>query len=246
VIALILAQLLAIPYLLSHYRGVTPPREVLLADKTLTIIVMAGLLPAHLITLLIVWAVATRWRKFPAKQTLGWSWTPEFTLRRSVLMGVFLFLTAWFISILLGGQETELERILLSSRAAALIIAFVAVATAPLVEEAVYRGILYPALQRTTGTIPAIIIVTLMFAGPHVPQYWPNIAAISSIALLSVVLTTVRAKTGRLLPCFVIHLVFNGIQSIIIVFEPYLRAAVQHWQPQVPKGALVYLMRFLV
>jgi len=29
----------------------------------------------------------------------------------------------------------------------------------------------------------------------------------------------VRARTGRLLPCFVIHLVFNGVQSVIIVFE---------------------------
>jgi hypothetical protein len=32
----------------------------------------------------------------------------------------------------------------------------------------------------------------------------------------------VRARTGRLLPCYIIHLVFNGIQSVLIVVEPYL------------------------
>jgi uncharacterized protein len=245
VVLLFLGQLIAIPYLLSHYRGLRPPPEVLLADKTFIMISMAGILPAHLLTLLIVWAVATRMWRFSAKETLGWSSIPGFGLRRSVATGVLLFVLAWFITILLGGQETELERILLSSRAAALIIAFVAVATAPLVEEAVYRGLLFSALQRATGAVPAVIIVTLMFAAPHIPQYWPNVAAISSIALLSIALTVVRARTGRLLPCFIIHLVFNGIQSIIIVCEPYLRAAVEHWRPQAPSSVIIHLMRFL-
>jgi membrane protease YdiL (CAAX protease family) len=245
VFLLFLPQLFAIPYLVSHYRGTRPTPEALYADKTFIIIVMSGILPAHLITLLIVWAVATRWRRFSARQVLGWNWTQGFGLRHSVVMGILLFALAWFIAILLGGKETELERILLSSRAAALIIAFVAVATAPLVEEAVYRGILYPALQRTAGAIPAVVIVTLMFAAPHIPQYWPNVAAISSIALLSVVLTLVRAHTGRLLPCFVIHLVFNGIQSLIIVGEPYLRALVERGHPQVPTSAIIHLVRII-
>lgn len=240
---LLLPQLIALPYLVSHYQGLRPTPEVLLADKTFIIIVMSGILPAHLITLMVAWAVVTRLGKFSAKKALGWSWEPGFRLGQSVAVAFLLFLMAWLITLMLGGQETELERILQSSRAAALIIAFVAVATAPLVEEIIYRGVLYPALQRSMGAIPAVLIVTLMFAGPHVPQYWPNLAAISSITLLSVVLTVIRARTGRLLPCFVIHLVFNGIQSLIIVFEPYLRALFV--RPQAPTGALIHFLRFL-
>jgi membrane protease YdiL (CAAX protease family) len=68
--------------------------------------------------------------------------------------------------------------------------------------------------------------------------------AILSIALLSVVLTVVRARTGRLLPCFVIHLVFNGVQSAIIVAEPYLRSVIERGQPK-PAGTLTYLLHFL-
>ena len=245
VILLLLPQLIALPYLVSHYRGLRPTPEVLLADKTFIIIVVAGILPAHLITLILAWAVVTRLGKVSARKALGWSWGPGFGLWQSVGLAFLLFVMAWLITLVLGGQETELERILQSSRVAALLIAFIATATAPLVEEIIYRGVLYPALQRSMGAIPAVLIVTLMFAGPHVPQYWPNLAAISSITLLSVVLTVIRARTGRLLPCFVIHLVFNGIQSLIIVFEPYLRALFEHWRPQTPTGVLPYLLRFL-
>ncbi len=242
---LLLPQLIALPYLISHYRGLRPTAEVLFADKTFIIIVVSGILPAHLVTLLLAWAVVTRLGKVSARKALGWSWPTGFGLWQSAALAILLFMMAWLITLVLGGQETELERILQSSRVAALIIAFVATVTAPLVEEIIYRGVLYSAVQRSTGAVPAVIIVTLMFALPHVQQYWPNLAAISSITLLSAVLTVTRARTGRLLPCFVIHLIFNGIQSLIIVFEPSLRALVEHWRPQAPTGALTFLVRCL-
>ncbi len=125
------------------------------------------------------------------------------------------------------------------------LIAFLAVVTAPLVEEIVYRGILYSALQRLTGAIAAVAIVTLIFAGLHVRQYWPNFGAISAIPLLSLALTVVRARTGRLLPCYMIHLVFNGIQSVLIVAEPYLRSVIETPQPEAAPAIIHFLTRFL-
>jgi membrane protease YdiL (CAAX protease family) len=114
------------------------------------------------------------------------------------------------------------------------------VATAPIVEESIY-AILYPALERVSGARIAVILVTLLFAVPHVPQYWPNIAVILSITLLSVALTVLRARTGRLLPCIAVHFVFNGIQSAIIVAEPYLRFAVEKIYHPRPNGSLIQL-----
>jgi membrane protease YdiL (CAAX protease family) len=215
VFLLLLPQFFAIPYLVSHYRGVRPT------------------------------AVVTRFGKVSAKKALGWSWSKGFGIWSSVGVALLLFVLAWMIALTLGNKETELERILQSSRAAALMIAFIATTTAPLVEETIYRGILYPALQRTIGPGFAVLVVALMFAGPHIPQYWPNAGAILSIALLSVVLTVVRARTGRLLPCFVIHLVFNGVQSLIIVSEPYLRAYIERARPQPNTVTLSYLLHFL-
>src|SRR5207245_11743525 len=156
-----------------------------------------------------------------------------------------LFMIAMWITYKFGGQDTDIERLLQSSRAAALITAVLAATTAPLVEETIYRGLLYSAFQRVIGPVFAVIVVASMFAGLPVLQYWPNVGAISAITLLSVVLTVVRARTGRLLPCFVIHLVFNGIQSLIIVLDPYLRALYNLWQHTTSNGALIYLFRFL-
>jgi membrane protease YdiL (CAAX protease family) len=64
--------------------------------------------------------------------------------------------------------------------------------------------------------------VSLLFAGVHVFQYRNNLAVISVITLLSITLTVSRAVTGKLLPAFIIHLVFNGIQSALIVASGFL------------------------
>lgn len=235
-----------LPYVAYHYQnGPAPTEAALLANKTFVFLFVTGWLPTHLLTLVLIWAVATRLGKFSFKDVFGFSWPADFGLWKSVGLAISLFIVAMLVSGWFGAQPTDLDRILQSSRAAALMMALIAIATAPLVEEMIYRGVLYSALQRAIGRLFAVIVVAGMFAGLHFWQYRQNIGAILSISLLSVVLTGIRARTGRLLPCFMIHLVFNGIQSIIIVLDPYLRALFEKWQPQVPRGALVNLLRLL-
>jgi membrane protease YdiL (CAAX protease family) len=234
------------PYVAYRFKGgPLPTQEVLLADKTFVFLLVLGWIPAHLITLVLIWAVATRLGKYSLKEVMGFSWSPGFKVTKSVGIAISLFVMAWFISALFGAKKTDLDQILDSSRAAALTLAFVAIATAPLIEEMIYRGLLYSALQRAIGRWFAVIVVASMFAGLHVYQYRQNVGAILSISLLSFVLTYIRARTGRLLPCFLIHLVFNGIQSLIIVLEPYLRAVVEHWRPEPTTGLLIHVLRSL-
>jgi len=242
VFLLFLPQLFALPYVAVRYQGERPTIEMLLADKTFILIIITGILPAHLLTLGVAWAVATRLGRFSPAQVLGWSWPRSW---HSVGLAIVMFMLAGVIIYKFGGQETDLERIIQSSRAAALITAFIAVATAPLVEEVIYRGLLYSAVQRVFGQLAAVIIVAAAFAALHVLQYWPNAGAIASIALLSVVLTVVRARTGRLLPAFVIHTTFNGIQSLIIVVDPYLRTILDSWSHKSPTGLIEFFAGFL-
>jgi len=234
------------PYVAYRFKnGPAPTQEVLLADKTFVFLFVLGWVPAHLLTLVLIWAVATRLGKYSLKEVLGLSWSPDFRLGKSVGIAISLFVMAWLIAAFSGAKKTDLDQILDSSRAAALTLAFIAVATAPLIEEMIYRGLLYSALQRVIGRWFTVIVVASMFAGLHVYQYRQNIGAILSISLLSFVLTYIRARTGRLLPCFVIHLVFNGVQSLIIVLEPYLRAISEHWRPQPTTGLFIHLLRIL-
>ena len=239
----VVPNLFVFPYVAYHYRGRPAPTEqILLADKAFVLLFVSGWLPAHLLTLAVIWALATRMGKLSWKQVFGWDWTPNFGIWKSAGIALSLFVVAWLTTALFGGKETDLDRILQSSRAAALVLAFLAVATAPLVEEFIYRGLLYSALQRAIGRLFAVIVVAAMFAGLHIWQYRQNIGAILSISALSLALTAVRARTGRLLPCYIIHVVFNGIQSIIIVLYPYLNTLVESSKP---KGALTCVLRCL-
>ena len=52
-----------------------------------------------------------------------------------------------------GGSKTELDLLIESSMYTRVATALVAVATAPLVEEVIYRGVIYPAVEKVTGPV---------------------------------------------------------------------------------------------
>lgn len=228
----ILPQLFLLPYLATHYRN-TPglTKEMLLGDKTVVLILVASFLPVHLLTLALAWAVASRFGKISPLKSLGLSWPRNFGVWKSIGLAILLLGVSGVIVYKFGGQDTDVERILRSSRAAAVLMAIIAAATAPLVEEVIYRGLLYSALQRLAGPVLAVVVVFSIFAGLHVFQYWPNAGAIAAISLLSLVLTVIRARTGRLLPCVAIHLVFNGIQSVVIIADPIVQSMYRTLRP---------------
>ena len=216
----------ALPYLAYVWRTRGLPRaEVLATDKTLLFVSILGIVPAHLITFLLVWLVVTEGRRRPFKQAAGLEWpkglSPFTTLSGSVLIAVGLFVVGGLITKFWGGNKTDLDLLVESSIPARFATAFVAVFTAPLVEELVYRGVLFTAVERALGRAVAIGSVGLLFAGVHAYQYRNNVAVISVITLLSFTLTFVRAYSGKLLPSLIIHVVFNGIQSVVIVLAPF-------------------------
>jgi membrane protease YdiL (CAAX protease family) len=230
-LSLLLLGLAPVVFLLPYAarRGITPALpdyaralgEFALKDPTAIFLQVFSTLPAHVLTLAVVWAVVTRFGKRPFWETLGWSWSRHLGLWTSAGLGVVLFFASSALAHFLGGDKlTPLEEILNSSPATRYMIAFLATLTAPLVEELVFRGVLYSALRRLIGTVGAVIFIVALFTAVHVPQYRTNYGVIAAVALLSLALTVIRAVSGRLLPCFIVHLVFNGIQSIIIVWQP--------------------------
>ena len=106
-------------------------------------------------------------------------------------------------------------------------MAFIATFTAPFIEEVIYRGVLYSAFQRAWGIPAAFILTTLLFSVVHVPQYYPSYSTIFLLTVLSMTLTAIRVKTDNLLPCVILHTLFHGIQSTLLILEPVMRSAVQ-------------------
>jgi len=215
-------------------------QRALESDPQFILFSVLATLPSHLLTFGLGWAVVTGFGKRPFGEVVGWSWGARFGFWKCAGLAIGLWLFGILLAKLVGGEPTDLERIIASSNAARFSLAFLAVATAPIVEEVVYRGVLFPPLQRSTGTGAAIVIVSLLFASVHFVQYWKNPGVIAAVTLLSFVLTWVRARTGRLLPCFIIHLVFNGVQAILIVAEPYLKTLTPA-SPE-PQSAIIMLL----
>lgn len=222
----VLPTLAIIPYALYQYSGVGYDvfMRSLAADKTVILISILAVIPVHLLTLALVWAVVTQYGKRPFWRALGWDWSPRFGFWSSAVLAFALLVLGTVIIKQIGGEATDLDYIISSSTAARITTALLATVTAPLIEELIYRGIIYSALQRALGMFWAVLIVSALFAFVHVFQYKNNLGVVAAISLLSLTLTLVRALTGRLLPCFIIHLVFNGLQSLYIIFEPYMQA----------------------
>jgi membrane protease YdiL (CAAX protease family) len=215
------------------------------ANPTVTFLSIIGIIPAHLLTVALVWCVVTRFGKRPFWKTIGWSWSNRVGLWTSAGLAVALLILGGLLTKLIGGEPTQIDQIIENSPASRFAVAFLATMTAPFVEELVYRGVVYPALlrgwtrlasllfhsfqdegkARRFGMVLAVTCVSLLFMAVHVPQYQTNLGVIAAIALLSISLTLMRAITGRLLPCFIMHLVFNGLQSLVIIFEPYINRA---------------------
>jgi uncharacterized protein len=226
-------------YLSSTHGSVQPEqlRQLLTTDKVAVLIQVIAVIPAHLLTLGLAWAVVTNFGKRPFWQTLGWRWSRGLGLWTSSGIAITLLLFGGVLTKYYGGEPTDIDQIINNSTAARFVLAFLATATAPIVEEVIYRGILYPALQRAIGVAWAVVGVTLLFASVHVVQYYNNISVIAAIGVLSLTLTLVRAYTKSLLPCFVIHLVFNGLQSLYIVLQPYITKP--EALPTQPTGMLI-------
>jgi membrane protease YdiL (CAAX protease family) len=242
-----------VPYVI--HRGLNPSSpdfaraaiELAVSDKTAIFLQILSILPTHIFTLLLVWVLVTRFGKRPFLASLGLFWSGHLEVWVSVAGGIVLFGVATFLAKLLGAEKpTQLEQLINSSLAARYAIAALAVFTAPFIEEFTYRGVLYSALQRLIGVKGAVIFVLGLFTLIHVPQYWPNLGVIAAVALLSIVLTIVRARTGRLLPCIVIHMAFNAVQAGLLLLQPFSERYLPSPKPPIPPSTIIFpLIRLL-
>jgi membrane protease YdiL (CAAX protease family) len=218
----VVPTLIALPYILFRYAGTNTPTQVLATDPTVLLFSVLGVIPAHVLTFGAAWAIVTNYGKRPFWRTLGWSFSPAFGFWASASLAITLYIVGIILAQLIGGNPTDIDILANSSLAVRLLLAVLATTTGPLVEEIVYRGVLYPSFEKRIGMVWAVILVSFLFLLVHVYQYRNSLGAISVIALLSVSLTLVRARTGKLLPCFIMHMVFNGAVSVMIILYPYL------------------------
>jgi membrane protease YdiL (CAAX protease family) len=227
--ALVLASVLGAFLYLGVFKargGVIPMdpdgmNQVLMSPSSILIQIIFTIL-GHILTIAICWAVATGLGKRSFKESIGWDWHEPSPFKKIgiIVATVVVSIAIFQITphILPDSKKTPFSDMLKASQSVRYVVAFLAVFTAPLVEELVYRGLLYSPLKRVIGTVGAVSIATSLFALVHVPQYWGAWASLVGLLLLSLALTVIRAMTKSILPCVAIHTLFNSIGAIGILF----------------------------
>ncbi|MDR3316914.1 MAG: CPBP family intramembrane metalloprotease [Puniceicoccales bacterium] len=113
------------------------------------------------------------------------------------------FLETFGIPLPLGAQDLLLE-LETATPVFFLTIVAMAVGVAPVVEELFFRGGIYRYLKSTVGKTPATFLTGLVFALLH----W-NLCSFLPLFVLSMILVGLYEREGNLLPCVLVHGLFN-------------------------------------
>ncbi len=185
--------------------------------------ISAGIVTAFVITRvrLFEW-LGLRWEK--------WPWV--FLVAPSAVVFMWLFFGGlqlsgfmkWMES--LGVDSVQDTVRLLQESADPLVLGLMAAAAviaAPICEEIVFRGYLYPATKKFTGPWVACVFSALVFASAH-----GSLAALLPLFVFGCVLVFIYEKTGSIWAPMAVHFCFNGA-TVLLQF-----AVRFHWIPSPP------------
>lgn len=110
-----------------------------------------------------------------------------------------------------------------------MFFAFVAIAGAPVVEEIIFRGILYPALKQHGWPRLALWGTSLLFALTHA-----NAATFLPLSFLAMLLVFLYERTGNLLAPILTHSLFNAANYFALVYQSELMDLLRRISPAQP------------
>lgn len=117
---------------------------------------------------------------------------------------------AWSTALGVDDQENLPESLGVDQSTAALIATAILVTVlAPIAEELLFRGYVFPALRNWRGTAPAVLITGLLFGGLHVlssPAY-----ALLPLSVFGALLCLLYLRTRSLYPCIALHALNNCV-----------------------------------
>lgn len=157
----------------------------------------------------------------------GAPWREGFLLRRTDVaeglgLAVFAGLGARVLNTVYGAvmvllhvkapADTDPTRLFGTSAAGLVCLALLAVAVAPVAEELLFRGVIYPGLRDRYGRFSATVVSAGVFALFHAEPY-----VFLPIMVLGVALALLAEKTRSVWPGIVAHALFNGTAMALLL-----------------------------
>ena len=157
-------------------------------------------------------------QRCPSGGWLQWGWKPLASALRLSAAGWLMVtpvvtLVGWLVVKLVGdpGGSNPLLELVLGSRdpLALVLLLLTAVVLAPLFEEVVFRGTLLPVLAARFGSSTAVLLSALVFALAHL-----SVGELAPLTVLGIGLGLLRLRGGQLLPCVLMHALWNGVTFV--------------------------------
>lgn len=107
---------------------------------------------------------------------------------------------------------------------AALLFLLTAMLLAPVVEETIFRGYLYPVVARGWGVGAGIVITGAVFGLLHAGQLWGGWWQIGLLVIVGVIFTAARAATRTVVASYILHASYNSLPVIAdLLSSPRIR-----------------------
>lgn len=115
-----------------------------------------------------------------------------------------------FVHYFIGREGPLPIEELFRTRESVLLLMGMGLLVAPLVEETLFRGFLYPVLARSWGRLAGVVFTGGLFGLAHAAQLWGGWPQIALLVVVGVVFTAVRAHTGSVAASYFLHLGYNA------------------------------------
>ena len=207
------AQLVAVAicmgglHLFEWFSGLESTYPASLADAPMVVavqIVWWGMLVGF------IYAVISIRHGLPFLPAIGWrslDRPPGVYVLGGILLAVSVAAMAYLLPLADGRMPIQ---DLIDDRGSLVVLAFYGVLIAPVVEEIVFRGFLYAAIERASGPLVAVLITSVVFSLPHAWQYgwrWQNLLLVTYVGVMFGI---ARARTQSVVPSTLLHVGYNG------------------------------------
>jgi membrane protease YdiL (CAAX protease family) len=163
----------------------------------------------------------------PFWRSLGW-WSFDSLALDTRRVAAYCVLTGIVLSALVNalsnyiGHKGQLPiEVYFQDRRSVFLLMLLAVTLAPLVEEMIFRGYIYPIVARSFGIPAGVILTGILFGLLHAPQLSGAWAQIGLLIVVGIVFTYIRAVSRTVLASYLTHLSYNGYIFITTMIQTH-------------------------
>src|SRR5580704_2082297 len=158
----------------------------------------------------------------PFWRTIGWRplrtgrMPPALAYGGLLLSGFLLSLMIQLMSAAFPSKTKLPMQALFQDRRTALLVMLMSVLLAPVVEETIFRGYIYPVVARSFGVRTSIMATGTLFGLLHAPQLWGGWGQIVLLVIVGIIFTYVRAVTKTVVASYLLHVSYNS--TLLLAF----------------------------